>query len=204
MQYLWDHQLSDREVHFIGTIFVQWGALEHEIFIQTLMTFGPREGESEVPALPKEMNNLQFSGVLSLWSERVAKTCRGRRGKALQAVYSEIVTLKDVRDALTHGMWHWTAENLGEIRTVRVKKRETITSHFSAESLGDIASRLGEINFKLRFPGGVGDLVRHRIKDGSYMSRRALAAFSGATVDVDGFPTAHPGRGESRADGSDD
>ena len=203
MKYLWDPQLSDREIHFIGTIFVQWGALEHEVFIQTLMTFEPREGETEVPVLPKEMNNLQFSGVLELWNERVAKTCRGQRGKVLQLQYDEIVKLKDARDALAHGMWHWTAEDLGEIRTVRTRKREVITSHFSADALGDIASRLGEINFKLRFPGGLTDLARQRMKDGGYMSRRAAAMLSGAPVDAEGFPNDHPSLGKAPTEEAD-
>jgi len=203
VKYSWESQLSDREVHFIGTIFVQWGALEHEVFMQTLMTFEPPEGEKEVPVLPKQMNNLQFSRVLELWNERVAKPCRGRRGKVLQVQYDEIMKLKDVRDALTHGMWHWTAEDLGEIRTVRVKKREIITSRFSADNLGDVASRLGEINFKIRFPGGLVDIARQRIKDGGYMSRRAAAVFSGAPVDAEGFPTAHPTRGKAPTEEAD-
>lgn len=194
MKYLWDAQLSDREVHFIGTIFVQWGALEHEVFIQALETFEPAEGVTSILGLPKEMNNLQFSGVLELWNERVAKLRRGKRGKVLQQQYEEIKKLKEVRDALTHGMWHWSPEDLGEIRTVRVKKREVITSRFSADFLGDVASRVSEINFKLRFPGGLVDLVKQRMKDGGYMSRRAVAMFSGAPVDTVGYPTAHPGR----------
>ncbi|PZQ73529.1 MAG: hypothetical protein DI563_14610 [Variovorax paradoxus] len=126
MKHLWDPQLSDREVHFIGSSFVQWGALEHEIFVQTLKTFEPPEGEADIPVLPKEMNNLQFSGVLELWHERVVKNRTGKRGKVLQAQYEEIKNLKEARDALAHGMWHWSPEDLGEIRTVRVKKKEVI------------------------------------------------------------------------------
>ncbi|OYZ03177.1 MAG: hypothetical protein B7Y42_01690 [Polaromonas sp. 28-63-22] len=192
VKHLWDPQLSDREIHFVGMIFVQWGALEHEVFMQTLRTFEPRDGETDVPALPKEMNNLQFSGVLELWNERVVKARRGKRGKVLQQQYEEVVKLKEVRDGLTHGMWHWTPEDLGEIRTVRVRKREVITSRFSADVLGDVASRIGEINFNIRFPGGLVDVARQRMEEGGYMSRRAVAIFSGAPVDVEGFPTAHP------------
>jgi hypothetical protein len=102
--------------------------------------------------------------------------------------------LKDIRDALTHGMWHWTAEKLGEIRTVRVRKREMITSHFSSDVLHEVAGQLGEINFKLRFPGGTADLARQRMKDGGYMSRRAAAMFAGAPLDAGGFPVGHPPR----------
>ena len=197
MKYQWDPQLSDREVQFIGTIFVQWGALEHEIFIQTLLTFSPHEDETNVPILPKEMNNLQFSGELELWKKRVAKVWRGRRGKLLQQQYNEIQELKELRDALAHGMWHWSREDLGEIRTVRVKKREMITSRFSADFLADVANKVGEINFKVRFSGGPIDVAMQRMEDGVYMSRRAVAMFSGAPLDAEGYLTAHPHKGNT-------
>jgi hypothetical protein len=203
VKYLWNSELSDREIHFIGTIFVQWGALEHEVFMQALKTFEPEEGATEIPILPKEMNNLQFSGVLELWNERVAKPRRGKRGKVLQKQYEEIRKLKEVRDALVHGMWHWTADNLGEIRTVRVRKREVITSRLSADFLGEMASRVGEINFSIRFPGGLVDLAKQRMEDGGYMSRRWVAMVTGAAVDGEGYPTAHPAQGTASSEGAE-
>ena len=114
------------------------------------------------------------------------------RAKVLQRQYQKIVKLKAARDALAHGMWHWSPEDLGRISTIRVKKRQIITSHFSAKSLGDMASELGEINVKVRFPGGLIDLARAHMQEGGYMSRRAVAIFSGAPVDDDGYPTGHP------------
>ncbi len=189
---LWDPQLSDHEVHFIGMIFIQWASLEHEVFVQTVDTFDA--GNGEIPQLPKEMNNLQFTAVLELWKKRVADKAPKGRAKVLQRQYDKILKLKEARNALAHGMWHWSPEDLGRISTIRVKKRQIITSHFSAKSLGDMASELGEINFKIRFPGGLIDLARARMEEGGYMSRRAVAMFSGAPVDDDGYPTAHPTR----------
>lgn len=193
MIYECDPQLSDREIHFIGMVFIQWASLEHEVFTQTLMTF-VAEGK-ECHPLPKEMNNIQFTGVLNLWKERVADKASSRRAKVLQRQYDEILKLKDIRDALAHGMWHWSTEDLGRISTVRVKKREVITSHFSRKALGDIASKLGAINFKIRFPGGLTDLARARMEQGSYFSRRAMAMFTGAAVGPDGYPTDGPSSG---------
>jgi hypothetical protein len=190
MKRLWDPQLSDHEVHFIGIIFIQWASLEHEVFVQTVSTFDSENGDT--PKLPKEMNNLQFTAVLELWKKRVADPAPKGRAKVLQRQYEKIVALKEARDALAHGMWHWSPENLGRISTTRVKKRQIITSHFSAKALGDMALELGEINFKIRFPGGLIDLAKARIEEGGYMSRRAAAMFSGVPVDDDGYPTAHP------------
>lgn len=60
----WNDELSDRETFLIGKVIAQWGALEHEVFVQTLMTFDMPDGEEVV--LPKTMNNLQFTDVLNL------------------------------------------------------------------------------------------------------------------------------------------
>ncbi len=190
MNYQLDAELTDREIHFIGEIFIYWASLEHEIFMQTLKTF-VTEGKVG-HQLPKEMNNIQFSGVLDLWKERVANKALSRRKKVLQRQYDEILKLRDARDALAHGMWHWSAEDLDRISTIRVKKREVITSHFSAKALRDIANRLGEINFKIRFPGGLTDLARARANEGGYISRRAMAMFTRTEVGHDGYPTDVP------------
>jgi hypothetical protein len=181
MTYIWDPQLSDREVHFIGMISVQWASLEHVIFTQTLDTF-VAEGKT-ASELPKEMNNIQFTGVLELWNTRVAEQARGQRKKVLLEQYRAVVELKPTRDALAHGMWHWSAEDLGAISTVRVKKREIITSHFSADALENIARKVGGINFALRFPGGTVDLAKARMQEGGYISRRAMALFAGVPFD---------------------
>src|ERR1035441_3030894 len=59
-------ELSGRELHWIGHIVAQWGALEHEVFSQTLLTY-----KDHLAEVPKEMmNNLQFSDVLKLWKRR--------------------------------------------------------------------------------------------------------------------------------------
>jgi hypothetical protein len=203
LKQLWDPQLSDHEVHFIGMIFIQWASLEHEVFLQTVRTFDP--GIGDIPELPKQMNNMQFTAVLDLWKERVADKAPKGRAKVLQRQYDKILELKEARDALAHGMWHWSPEDLGQISTVRARKQEIITSHFSEKFLGDMALALGEINFKVRFPGGLIDLARVRMQEGGYMSRRAAAMFSGAPVDDDGYPTGHPAsnrlRRARRADG---
>lgn len=190
MKRLWDPQLSDHEVHFIGMIFIQWASLEHEVFEQTLKTFD--SGRDEVPQLPKEMNNLQFTAVLELWKERVADNASKRRSKVLQQQYENILRHKEARDALAHGMWNWSIEDLGRISTIRVKKRQVITAHFSVQTLGDMAMALGEINFKVRFPGGLADLAKARMEQGGYISRTAMAMLADAPVDKDGFPTGHP------------
>jgi hypothetical protein len=164
--------------------------MEHEIFVQTLYTFGSEA--LDVVKLPKEMNNLQFTGVLALWKERVADKARGRRAKNLRNQYETITKLKTFRDALAHGMWHWSQEDLGAIRTVRVKKREVITTQFSGADLEDFARKIAKVNFCIRFPGGLPDLAKAKMQQGGYISRRAMAMFTGAPIDGEGFPIGNP------------
>jgi hypothetical protein len=157
--YEWDAQLSDREVFLIGAIIVQWGAIEHEFFTQAVATFDVSEGEQRT--LPKAMNNMQFTEVLSLWKERVVDQAQGECAKVLQRQLDEILRLKQFRDALVHGMWDWSASQLSRISTVRVRKKEVVTTHFTADDLEHFYGRLASINFALRFPGGLEDLARH-------------------------------------------
>jgi hypothetical protein len=44
---VYDVELSDRETFHIGRIIALWGALEHEVFMQTLETFDIEPGELE-------------------------------------------------------------------------------------------------------------------------------------------------------------
>lgn len=175
---LWDTELSDREIHFIGKVIVQWGALEHEVFTQTLLTFDAPEGEQI--ALPKAMNNLQITKLLALWKERVVDQAQGERSEVLQYQFAAILRLKPFRDAVVHGMWDWSASNLSLLSTVRIRKKEIRTTHFTADDLEDFYDQLARINFKIRFPGGIEDLARQRAESGSYMSRRFLSMMSGA------------------------
>jgi len=180
IEHRWDAELSDREVYSIGRIIVQWGALEHEIFTQTLLTFDAPECEQA--ALPKAMNNFKLTDVLALWKERVVDKAQGARSAVLQLAYKETLKLKPFRDAIVHGMWDFSASNLSGIRTVRIRKREILTTHFTAADLDDFYGRLGRVNFNIRFPGGTEDLAQQLQEQGSYFSRRFLAMMSGESL----------------------
>jgi hypothetical protein len=130
--HIWDAELSDREVFLVGKIVTQWGALQDELFKQTLLTY---EGDGSEPlALPKAMNNLQLTELLDLWKERVVDQAQGDRATVLQAQFDAIQILKEFRDALVHGMWEWSAEDPSKISAVRVRRKQVITTHFTCSS----------------------------------------------------------------------
>ena len=168
-----DFGLSDRETFFIGQIISQWGAMEHEIFLQTLLTFD--RNEKERPELPREMGTLQLTTLLALWKERVIDHTTGERADILRLQFDEIGRLKNGRDALVHGMWRWSPGTLGRISTVRVRKKQVITMHFTLDDLKDFSDRLANVNFRIRYPGGVEEFAQARAEHGHGVSRRGLA-----------------------------
>lgn len=175
--YLWNDELSEREAFLIGKCIAQWGALEHEIFVQTLMTF---EGEDGV--LPKAMNNLQFTEILELWKERVIAKAEVERGNILAQQHEKILKLKEYRDALVHGMWQWSKAELSQIISVRIRRKEVISVHLTADDLADFSLQLARINFKLRSPAGLEDLAAQLAEEGSYVSRLGAALMTGDSL----------------------
>lgn len=171
--YKFDLELSDKEFQLIGQIVSQWGALEYEIFEQTLLAFDRPDGEEIV--LPKEMNSLQASVILEQWKEHVVDKAEPKVAEVLREQYERISELKDYRDALVHGVWKWSPNDIGKINTVRIKKKKIIGVHFTADDLYDLYSRLAGINFKIRYPKGTEDYARERVAQGGYFSRRFLS-----------------------------
>ena len=118
--------------------------------MQTLMSFRDLS-ESQIP---KEMNNMQFSRVLELWESRVVSNAAGKRKEVLQEQCKSMRHYQDFRDALVHGMWDWSKAAPAKITATRIRKREVRRTHFTADDLASLASELGTINFKVRYPGG--------------------------------------------------
>jgi len=173
MHHMLDLGLSDREKFFIAEIISQWGAIEHEVFHQTLLTFEPGD------ALPREMNNLQFSGVLKLWKERVVDPANAKRIKVLREVHSGIEANQDARNALVHGMWGWEPSAPGTIFVTRVKRDQVIKSTFTGDSLQTLSLEISGLYFKLKYPRGLAELAQERAQTGYSVSRRWMAMMSG-------------------------
>lgn len=171
---LYDVPLSDKEGILIGRIIALWGALESEVFVQTLATFDVQD----IEMLPRAMNNLSFVKVLELWKARVADVAEGERAVVLKHQFARITQLHDSRNALIHGMWTWSMAEPEKISTTRVSKKQVITMHFPAGSLADFHTELGVINFKIRYPSGVEDVPRESGGESGFISRRLLCALT--------------------------
>jgi hypothetical protein len=187
-----DFGLSDREAFFIGQIISQRGAMEHEVFLQTLLTFD--QSEKERPEVPRELATLQLTTLLALWKERVIDHAPGERADVLRLQFDEIGRLKDARDALVHGMWRWAHGTLGRISTVRVRRKHVITMHFTLDDLKDLSDRLANVNFRIRYPGGVPDFAQARAEQGGAVCRRGLAILTDNSLRDDWLTASPPSR----------
>jgi hypothetical protein len=176
--FAFDVELSERETFLIGKVVALWGALEYEIFCQTLNTFDiPESGQS---ALPREMNNMNFSRVLDLWKTRVVSTAEGQRRDVLELTYSKIRRYYDFRNAIAHGMWDWEKDAAHQITATRIRKREIIRTQFTADDLSSFVSELQTINMKVRYPGGDEEYMEDfaKVMTKGYISRRAVSWLS--------------------------
>jgi hypothetical protein len=172
LKQIWDDGLADDEICFIGKIVAHWGAIEHEIFRQTLQTFDTQE--SEVAELPKAMNNLSFTKVLELWDERVVAHAEEPRRSVLEKQKDKIESYQDYRNALVHGMWDWERGQPEVVTTTRIRKKEIITTKFNEGDLNDFYTELAQINLYLRYPGGMEDIFKERAEQGFYINEAAL------------------------------
>jgi hypothetical protein len=175
MEYGLNIELSERELVCIGTIVALWGSLEYEVFCQTLMCFGHLSDSQ----LPKPLNNLQFSQVLELWETRVVNNAVGKRKEVLQEQLKSIRRYQEFRDALVHGMWDWSRSEPEKITATRVRKKEVIVTHFTADDLASFAMALETVNFKVKFPDGFEEYAKTMGERGAHMSRRASALMRG-------------------------
>lgn len=167
-------ELADREVFLIGSIVSQWGFLEADIFDQTLLSF-----EAEDGPLPAAMNNAQFTTVLELWLERVVEKRDNARKAVLMEQYQEIVALSAFRQAVVHSRWEWRPDAPDVITAVRVHKKTIKRVTFTSEDLLQLSIRLGQIRYRIKYPGGIEDRAPELAAAGGYISRRGWELLTG-------------------------
>lgn len=186
LHHIWDLELSDKEVFYIGKIVAQWGALEHEVFMQTIVTFD--DCSKDEIELPKTMNNMRFTDVLEQWKGRVIDNKEEKCRAVLQEQYEKICHYLDYRNALVHGMWSWGTEELNVITTTRIRKKEIISTKFKSDDLIEFYTQIARINFNIRYPGGAEELYQEKASQGACISRRALSMLTNSDTADDWLP----------------
>ncbi len=177
-------ELSDREFLAIGMVIAHWGRLEHEIFHQVLRHF--HENDRVLPAALN--SNVQFTSVLDLWEETVVAESQTDKRNVLEKQLKLIRQAQEYRNALVHGMWEWNIDEPQKITATRIKKKEVLSTQFTAQDLEEFASALGEINFQVRYPGGIEQYVDELDRGGSSVSRHFISRLKGSTVADDLHP----------------
>ena len=170
MKWHLDWGLSEKEICYVGKIVVEWAAMEHEIFAQVLSSH-KSTSENE---LPKALNGLQFTTIFNLWEKLVENEADEGRLDVLKAQIAEIKFLKDFRDALAHGMWTWDPSTLERITSFRPKHKTLLMVHFTPRDLEDIATRLADVNFRIRHPSRPEDFLKSMIDSGGIFFPRSI------------------------------
>lgn len=181
-------ELTDRELFLIGSIVAQWGFLEADIFDQTFLSF-----EDEDSPLPAAMNNAQFTAVLELWRERVVEKRDDARKALLKEQYHEIGKLSAYRQALVHSRWEWRPDAPGAITAIRVHKKTIKRVTLTSDDLLHLSLRLGQIRYRIRFPGGMEDRAAELAAAGGYISRRGWELLTGRENCDGSAPVEDPG-----------
>lgn len=125
------------------------------------------------------MNTAQFSAVLQIWLTRVAEQHDAARKAVLRAQYDEIVYLSEFRQAVVHSRWEWRPDSPEEITAVRAHKKMIKRVKLTADDLFDISTRLGQVRYRVRYPGGTEDRAAELSAAGGYISRRGYDLLSG-------------------------
>lgn len=176
---LMDLELSDRELYFIGRIIAAWGALESEIFTQTLLAL--TNGSTD--KLPEAMNNMQPSRVRSLWKTHVIDKADSKRQPALLEQYEKIERYSEYRHAIVHGMWEWSKAEPEKITVWRVRQDALESLIVTADDLMNLSMEIDQINYSIRFPADE-DLIN----SGPIMSRHMLATLTNHPIAKDLWP----------------
>ncbi len=169
---LWDEGLAGDEIHYIGKIVAHWGAIEHEIFCQTIQIFD--DDQSDDIKLPKAMNNMKFSAVLELWHEKVVLLATEPKQSVLEKQYKKIKAYQDYRNALVHGMWDWKSDQPEVVTTTRIKNKTIVTNIFNEGDLYDFSNKLAQINFLIRYPGGLREALEEQMAQDFYINEAAF------------------------------
>ena len=165
LRVLLDLGLSDAELSNLGRIVAYWGYIEHEVFLQAVLTWP----DGEEP--PKKLNNMQFSDTLEYWEARVVESATGDRKTKLRDSLARIRYYHAYRAGLIHGMWNWDRGDPSMITATVVSKDNVSKIQYTARDLADMAFQLASILFDLRHPDGIADHVSDLEESGGYMSR---------------------------------
>jgi hypothetical protein len=142
-------EMTQREVHAIGLITVQWAYLEHMLLLHTAKL----SNRAKLP-LPSDATNFSFRRRLAAWRQTINETIKRRSTKdALLNLASRIASTEDKRHKLTHGLWAFRPDRPRKLVAYSFRPGVAFREEFEVMRLYRLAEQIGQINFALTFPG---------------------------------------------------
>jgi hypothetical protein len=164
--------VTEPELAAIGRVEVLWSELEHCLLYVTRQLAG-----DDPLDMPDDATALSFKRRVSAYRELIrAKVTDAKQREALLALAKNLSALAASRHRVTHGLWDWEYAKPEALRASSFRAPYTFTERFDFNKLIKLGTRIGEVVFAVRFPGGWEEAenatLRERVQFGPYVSRK--------------------------------
>jgi hypothetical protein len=163
--------LEERELAAIGYVTTQWAFLEHLILESTVALCSGSKAQ-----IPADATSLAFENRRRAWRQTIEKFATTHEKEKLLKLMSTAANLEQRRHQIGHGLWASDPADPETLVAFSFRPRVQFEAEYDFEGLIKLGNDIGELCFKLAFPGGkeesyaaVADLIERR--DG-YVSRR--------------------------------
>lgn len=172
-------ELSPEELAAIGYVTVSWAQLEHLILDTTRGT-----ATSAGLAVPEDSTALSLKKRLRALRKLVKEVVSEEVERArMIGLLDEIGSIEQSRNEITHGLWDWDPRDADKLKASSYREPYDFERPFDFEKLWKLGDRVGNINFRLAFPGGKEQaqayLVESMMARGGHISRLGMQMLTG-------------------------
>jgi hypothetical protein len=170
-----DTALTLHELAVIGYVTVLWADLEHRLLLR-MVELSEQSGHDE---LPEDAWSLSFKSRLRAYRSLVKSTVKDKKKRAqLLGLAMSIGSIERSRNRITHGLWDWDFADPTRLRSSSFRVPFDFDEPFDFRKLLKLAERIGELSFRLAYPGGVNEAIEIQAqavtRRGAFWSRQFL------------------------------
>ena len=142
--------LEEKELAAIGYVTTQWALLEHLILENTVVLCSDAKA-----AIPVDATSLSFENRRRAWRKTIEKFApTAEKKKSLLKLVSTAANLEQRRHQIGHGLWASDPADPHTLLAFSVRPRVQFEAEYDFDGLIKLGNHIGELCFKLMFPGG--------------------------------------------------
>jgi hypothetical protein len=185
-----DTELTQPELAAIGYVTVLWAELEHILLYETVKLAG------QAPP-PQDALSLSFKKRLRAWRSLIKTNVNDKKRRTMMLkTANNIGEIERSRHRITHGLWDWLETDAASLRASSFRSPHDFAENFDFHKVIKIAHKIGEVSFRLRFPGGWDDaehsVIEDHLRRGISVSRRFLLETMGKDPANPHLPLTNP------------